>query len=123
MNKVRDYATLEREYVTSQMSLRGLCRRHGISARSGVPVQAEDDWQEKRRADQARASDSFIAHHADRAAAREAEIHDHALDAIDEAITKWTCRVDSSTSRDTESTLAAARHTVQELCPSDARRN
>ena len=31
MNRMYDYAKLEREYVTSQISLRELCRRHGIS--------------------------------------------------------------------------------------------
>jgi hypothetical protein len=46
-------------------------------------------WQEKREQYQAKASESFIAHHADRQAAREAEVFDHALDAIDETITKF----------------------------------
>jgi hypothetical protein len=46
-------------------------------------------WAEKRRTYRSRASSTYIQHHADRAAAREAEVRDHALDAIDEAITKF----------------------------------
>jgi hypothetical protein len=90
LNKVRDYRALEREYVSSQLSIRELCRRHGISAHSLVVVQAKQGkWAEKREAYRARESDTFIAIHADRMAAREAEVRIHAIDAIDEAITKF----------------------------------
>ena len=41
MNKRHQYRELEREYVTSQISLRELCRRHGITAHSLVTVQAK----------------------------------------------------------------------------------
>ena len=93
LNKVRDYRVLEREYITSQMSLRELCRRHGITSHSLVVVQAKQgNWAEKREAYRTRESDTFIRHHAVRMAAREAEVRIHALDAIDEAITKF--RVD-----------------------------
>lgn len=72
------------------MSLRELCRRHGVTAHSAVVVQArQGGWAEKRRAYRDRASETYIQHHADRAAAREAEVHDHAIEAIDEAITKF----------------------------------
>ena len=72
------------------MSLRELCRRHGVTAHSAVMVQARrEGWAEKRRAYRARASATYIQHHADRAAAREAEVRDHAIEAIDEAITKF----------------------------------
>ena len=72
------------------MSLRELCRRHGVTAHSAVVVQARrGNWMEKRRTYQARASSTYIQHHADRVAAREAEVRDHALDAIDEAITRF----------------------------------
>ena len=30
MNKSHDYRALEREFITSQISLRELCRRHGV---------------------------------------------------------------------------------------------
>jgi hypothetical protein len=72
------------------MSLRELCRRHGVTAHSAVVVQArQGNWAEKRRAYRDRASSTYIQQHADRAAIRQAEIRDHALDAIDEAITKF----------------------------------
>ena len=89
-NRVRDYQALEREYITGTMSLRELCRRHGVTAHSAVVVQARrGDWAEKRETYRSRASATFIQHHADRTAAREAEVRDHAIDAIDEAITKF----------------------------------
>ncbi len=31
MNKIHDYRRMEREYISGDMSLRELCRRHGIS--------------------------------------------------------------------------------------------
>jgi hypothetical protein len=90
VNKARDYRVLEREYTTSQMSLKELCHRHGITAHSLVVVQAQKGrWQEKREAYRARESESFITKHADRMAAREAEVRIHALDATDEAIDKF----------------------------------
>jgi len=90
LNKARDYRALEREFITSQISLRELCRRHGISSHSLVVVQAKQGkWAEKREAYRARESDTFITKHADRMAAREAEVRIHAIDAIDEGITKF----------------------------------
>ncbi len=90
MNKVHPYRVMEREYVTSQISIRELCRRHGISAHSLVTVQAKKHkWAEKREAYQAKASDVFIERYAARQADREAEVRDKALDAIDETITKF----------------------------------
>jgi hypothetical protein len=72
------------------MSLRELCRAHGITAHSAVVVQARrGNWTEKRETYRARASSTFIERHADRAAAREAEVRDHAIEAIDEAITRF----------------------------------
>ena len=72
------------------MSLRELCRRHSITAHSAVMVQARaGNWTEKRQTYRARASSTYIQHHADRVAAREAEVRDHAIEAIDEAITKF----------------------------------
>jgi hypothetical protein len=90
VNKSHDYRALEREYITSQISLRELCRRHNITAHSLVTVQAKKHmWEEKREAYRAQETDSFIGKHADRIADRQAEISDKALDAIDEAITKF----------------------------------
>lgn len=71
------------------MSLRGLCRAHGVTAHSAVMVRARrEGWAEKRRAYRARASSKYIELRADRAAAREAEVRDHAIEAIDEAISR-----------------------------------
>ena len=89
MNRVRDYQALEREYLAGTMSLRELCRRHGVTAHSAVMVQArQGGWAEKRGKFRARASAKYIEHRADHAALREAEVRDHAIEAIDEAITK-----------------------------------
>jgi hypothetical protein len=90
LNKVRDYLALEHEFITGTMSIRGLCRKHDISAHSSVVTQAKKgDWQQKREAYQAKASESFIEKHADRMAERQARIRDKILDAIDEAIDKF----------------------------------
>ena len=72
------------------MSLRGLCRAHGVTAHSAVMVQARrEGWAEKRRAYRDRASSKYIELRADRAALREAEVRDNAIEAIDEAITRF----------------------------------
>jgi hypothetical protein len=93
LDKVHLYRDLEREYITSQMSLRELCRKHGINSHSSVVVQArQGKWAEKREAYRARESESFITKHADRVAAREAEVRFHAIEAVDESIYKF--RVD-----------------------------
>jgi hypothetical protein len=72
------------------MSRRELCRMHGVTAHSAVMVQArQGNWAEKRRAYLARASPKYIELRADRAARREAEVRDSAIEAIDEAITRF----------------------------------
>ena len=76
-NKRHDFAKLEREYITSQISLRELCRRHGISTHSLVTVQAKQGrWPEKCEAYRAKASDAYIQHHAVNMAAREAQVRE-----------------------------------------------
>jgi len=90
MNRVRDYQALEREYISGTMSLRQLCRTHGVTAHSAVMVQArQGGWAGKRQAYRARASTKYIELRADRAARREAEVCDSAIEAIDEAITRF----------------------------------
>ena len=87
MNTSHDYRALEREYVTTQISLRELCRKHNISAHSLVTVQArKHKWAEKREQYQAKESDAFMSRYAARQADRLAEIHDKAIDVIDEAL-------------------------------------
>ncbi len=74
----------------ADISIRELCRRHGISAHSLVTVQAKrHGWAEKREAYRAKASESFIEKHAERMADRQAEIHDDAVEAIAEAMDKF----------------------------------
>ena len=90
MNRSHDYRALEREYITSQISLRELCRKHGISAHSLVTVQArKGKWQEKREQYQAKESEAYMSRHAARMADRLAEIEDKAIDAIDQALDKF----------------------------------
>ena len=90
MNKVRDYQALEREYITGTMSIRELCRRHGISAHSSVVTQAKKHkWAEKREQYQGKESEAFIEKHAARMADRVAGIEDKAIDAIDQALDKF----------------------------------
>ena len=77
-------------YITTDISLRELCRKHGISAHSLVTVQAKKGrWQEKRERYQAKADESFMSRHAARQADRLAEIHDKAIDVIEEALDRF----------------------------------
>jgi hypothetical protein len=53
-------------------------------------VQArQGGWAEKRGACRSRTSSKYIEQRADRAATREAEVRDHSIEAIDEAITRF----------------------------------
>ena len=90
MIKRHQYRELEREFVTSDISIRELCRRHDITAHSLVTVQAKKlRWAEKREQYQAKESDAFMSRHAARHADRLAEIHDKAIDVIEEALDKF----------------------------------
>ena len=61
MNRVRDYQALEREYISGTMSLRQLCRTHGVTAHSAVMVHArQGSWAGKRQAYRALASAKYI---------------------------------------------------------------
>ena len=61
MNKRHDFARLEREFITSDISIRGLCRKHDITAHSLVVVQAKKGkWAEKREQYQAKESEAFM---------------------------------------------------------------
>ena len=89
-----DYLTLEDEFVRGTMSIRELGRAHNIPASkvSSLHVQAKKrKWFEKRAALQNRSTDKIIEILADREAKRrlrEAEVIDHAVDYIDELISK-----------------------------------
>lgn len=90
MNKPHRYRELEREFITSQISLRELCRKHGISAHSLVTVQAKKGkWQEKREQYQANEDEAFMSRHAARMADRQAELRDKAIDTNDQDLDKF----------------------------------
>ena len=90
MNRIHPYRELEREFVTSDISIRELCRRHGIRSHSPVVDQAKKrKWAEKREQYQAKESEAFMSRYAARQADRQAELHDKAIDVIDEALDKF----------------------------------
>lgn len=90
MNRIHDYDALEREYITSDISLRALARKAGINNHSMLMEQSKKrDWVKKREDYRAKSSQKAVALMANdegRRIAREAEVRDHAVDAIDEAI-------------------------------------
>ena len=92
MNTRHDYATLEREYVQGDMSLRELARTHGIANHSVITSQARRrEWVRKREEYRVRSANKAVALMADdegRRVAQEARVRDNAIEAIDEAISK-----------------------------------
>lgn len=92
MNRRYDYDMLEREYVTTDVSLRELCRRHGITTHSLITIQSKKrEWVRKREEYRARAADQTVIFLADKEAdmrAKEAKVRMNAIEAIDEAIMK-----------------------------------
>jgi len=92
LNKRNDYDALGREYISGEMSLRELGRMHGIHNHSLITYQSSKrEWVKKREAYRARAAEravDLMATAEGRRVAREAEVRDNAIDAIDEAITK-----------------------------------
>ena len=62
MNKRHPYRGMERDYITAQLSIRELCRRHGISWHSIVADQAMKHGRaEKREAPAAKVHCSLTA--------------------------------------------------------------
>jgi hypothetical protein len=88
--EVRPCREFEREYITTDIYIRELCRRHGIRSHSPVVHQAKKrGWATKREQYKAKASDAYIEKHAARMADHQAQLHDKAIDVIDEALTKF----------------------------------
>lgn len=87
-----DYNVIERAYVAGDMGLRELGRQFGIANPSLLSVQSKKrEWVRKREEYRVRAADKAVALMATaegRRRAREGEVRDNALEAIDEAITK-----------------------------------
>jgi transposase-like protein len=83
---------MERTYVSSDLSLREIARQFDVHNHSLVSIQSKKrEWTRKRAEFKARATEkaeSLMATSEGRKMAREAEVRDHAIDAIDEAIMK-----------------------------------
>lgn len=92
MNRKHDWDKLEAEYVSSNISLRELARANGIEHHSLVMAQSKRrEWARKREEFRMRAGErsfALMANDEARRRAREAQVRDNAIDAIDEAITK-----------------------------------
>lgn len=96
-NRIYDYAALEKEFVTSyeDVSIREICRRHGIDEPSSVHAQARKQdaegltWYDKRDRYKQREHQALIDQVADKRAAiaaREVSVFGKAVDAIELAI-------------------------------------
>ncbi len=69
-----DYDQLEREYVATDVSIRGLCKKHGIKGYSAVAAYSRTHgWNEKREAIRARAAQRTLEKVADRMSDEEAD--------------------------------------------------
>lgn len=90
INRKHDYEALEREYVTSDISLRALAKKAGIANHSMLIEQStKNGWVQKRADYRAKANQkavTLLANDEAKRIARESEVRDHAIDAIDEAI-------------------------------------
>lgn len=70
-----DYDALEREYVRGKMSIRALCKAHGIKGYSSVAEKARrDDWYGKRDALAGKVSEKTVEKVAERIAAEEVDM-------------------------------------------------
>ncbi len=68
-----DYQTLEREYISSDISIRALCKKHSIKGYSSVAQYArEHDWEGKRERIMGRKADKVVERVSDQLA--EAEV-------------------------------------------------
>ncbi len=87
-----DYDVMEKDYITSDLSLRALASKYGVENHSLVMIASKKrGWAAKRAEFRERAAQRAISHMADVAgqrAARELEVRDHAIEAIDEAVQK-----------------------------------
>lgn len=86
-----DYAVLEREYTTSDISIRALCRKHGIKGYSSVAAYArEHDWDGKRERIHHRTESKVIERVSDRLAEAEASL-------VDEVRGEWLTVIRAAT--------------------------
>ncbi len=69
-----DYDQLEREYIATDVSIRGLCKKHGIKGYSAVAAYSRSHgWAEKREAVRTRAAQRTLEKVADRISDDEAD--------------------------------------------------
>lgn len=86
-----DYSVLEREYITSDISIRGLCKKHDIKGYSSVAQFArEHDWEEKRARIMGRKQDKMVERVSESLA--EAE-----LDLVDTVRNEWLTVIRAAT--------------------------
>jgi len=90
VNAKHDYDALELEYVAGDMGLRELARIHGIANHSLITSQSKRrEWTRKREEYRQGAAEQAVVYMADAEGsrrAREAQVRDNAIEAIDEAI-------------------------------------
>lgn len=81
-----DYELLEREYITSDISIRELCERHGIATWSTVAAQAKKrEWNRKRQQFKDKAFEADIEVMAQKRAMKLQQTFEDAIDVIDAA--------------------------------------
>lgn len=91
-----DYPTMEAEFVAGDMTIRALAIRHGVSPNnvSSVHDQARKrGWVEKREEFRAKATNRALERSVDVAATRiirRLQVQDHAIEVIDEGLTKMS---------------------------------
>lgn len=121
MNRTYDYDALENEYVRGRMSVRELCRSHGISNSSTVNVQAKKrGWADKRELFQKRTSALTIERSAERVAERQAKeiaVRDEIVDTIHEAVQKM--RVDMRATKKVQQGDVWVEEPVMRIGPND----
>ena len=103
MNAKHDWTAIERKYVMGDYGIRTIARMYGITNHSIVAEQSvRREWARKREEYRARAAETAMTKMADKEGARvarEMEVRDNAIDAIDEAISKM--RADMQATRKT----------------------
>jgi len=92
LNKRFDYDALERQYVQGDMSLRELAASVGMTNHSLIMRQSKKrEWPEKRKKFRSKANNTALTVMADqtgRRIAREEQVRDNAIGAIDDMITR-----------------------------------
>lgn len=92
-----DYTTLEREYITSTISIRGLCKKYDIKGYSSVAQYArEHGWDEKRERIMGRKQDKMVERVSDQLAEAEVSL-------VEEVRSEWLTVIRAATYKFAES--------------------